>query len=353
MPLACIIDVAGPRLTPDEKAFFRAADPWAFILFARSCQSPEQMRALTGEMRDAVGREALIFIDQEGGRVQRLKPPVWPQFPPVALYGRIWQRDPDAAIEACFLHHRLIAHELRAVGVDADCAPCLDLLVEGASSVIGDRAFSTDPDVIARLGRAAMDGLHAGGVASVIKHMPGHGRATLDSHHALPVVDAGRQALAHDFAPFRALKDARMAMSAHIVFEAFDETAPATLSREVVTRLIREDIGFDGLLMTDDVSMKALSGSVQDKAAGSLLAGCDVAMLCNASLEERLAFAAACPSLSGRALERALAAEAVARVPLAPFDAGAAVKRFNALTGQGVPVVLAIDPDPTEQRALA
>ncbi len=353
MPLACIIDVAGTRLTADEKAFFRAADPWAFILFARSCESPGQMRALTSEMREAVGREALIFIDQEGGRVQRLKPPVWPQFPVVSTYGRMWETDRAAAREATFLHHRLIAHELRAVGVDADCAPCLDLRIEGASSVIGDRAFSTDPDVIAELGRAAMDGLHAGGVASVVKHMPGHGRALLDSHHHLPTVVEGLQALEQDLRPFKALADAPMGMTAHIVYDAFDDPTPTTMSARVIEEIIRGRIGFDGLLMTDDISMKALTGTSQAKGAGALAAGCDVAMLCNAPLDERLAFAAACKPLAGRSLERALAAEAVARAPLAPFDVEAAWARFEALTGTGRGSQIAVSLDPTEQRGAA
>lgn len=353
MPLACIIDVAGTRLTRDEKAFLRAADPWAFILFARSCESPEQMRALTSEMREAVGREALILIDQEGGRVQRLKPPRWPQFPFVATYGRMWRTDPEAAREAAFLHHRLIAHELRSVGVDADAAPCLDLAVEGASSVIGDRAFSSDPDVIAELGRAAMEGLHAGGVASIIKHIPGHGRALLDSHHALPTVIEGRQALEHDLRPFKALADAPMAMTAHIVFDAFEDPLPATLSARVIEEVIRGQIGFDGLLMTDDISMKALTGTNQEKGAQALAAGCDVAVLCNAPLEERLSFVAACKPLEGRALERAARAEAVARTPVAPFDVEAAWARFGELTGTGRGTTWAISPDPTEQRELA
>jgi beta-N-acetylhexosaminidase len=350
MALACIIDPAGERLTADEKAFFRAADPWAFILFARSCVSPEQMRALTSEMREAVGREALIFIDQEGGRVQRLKPPVWPQFPPNSLYGKIHATDPARARDAAWLHHRLIAHELRAVGVDADCAPCLDLRIEGASSVIGDRAFSSDPDVIADLGQSAIAGLHAGGVASVIKHIPGHGRALVDSHHHLPVVDVGRQALAQDFAPFRALNDAPMAMTAHVVFEAYDECQPVTLSASAIAGLIREELGFDGLLMTDDVSMKALTGTSQAKGAASIAAGCDVAMLCNATIEDRLAFVAGCPPLRGKALARAEAAEAVARKPVIELDVEAAWAKFAELTGHTRESALTLAYDPTERR---
>jgi beta-N-acetylhexosaminidase len=350
MALACIIDVAGERLTADEKAFFRATDPWAFILFARSCKNPDQMRALTDEMREAVGREALIFIDQEGGRVQRLKPPVWPQFPANATYGRMYQTNPDRARDAAWLHHRLIAHELRAVGVDADCAPCLDLSIEGADSVIGNRAFSSDPAVIADLGRSAMTGLHAGGVASVIKHIPGHGRALVDSHHHLPVVDTGRQGLAHDFAPFKALADAPMAMTAHVVYQTYDDARPATLSKTVIADLIRGEFGFDGLLMTDDISMKALSNSSPANAWAAISAGCDVAMLCNASLEDRLEFVAACPQLKGKALERAERAEAVARKPVIELDIDAAWAKFAEMTGHNRDQSLTLDFDPTERR---
>jgi beta-N-acetylhexosaminidase len=350
MALACIVDVAGERLSADEKAFFRATDPWAFILFGRSCVSPDQMRALTDEMREAVGRDALIFIDQEGGRVQRLKPPVWPQFPTNATYGAMYLTDQDKALDAVWLHHRLIAHELRAVGVDADCAPCLDLRIEGAHSVIGNRAFSSDPDIVAALGRAAIAGLHAGGVASVIKHVPGHGRALADSHHGLPVLDTGLQGLAHDFAPFAALADAPMAMTAHIVYEALDAENPATLSATVIHDLVRGRFGFDGLLMTDDISMKALTGTSPAKAWAAISAGCDVAMLCNATLEDRLAFVAACPELSGKGLERAQAAEAVARKPAIEIDIEAAWARFGALTGHDRKTALSLGYDPTENR---
>jgi beta-N-acetylhexosaminidase len=350
MALACIIDVAGERLTAEEKAFFRATDPWAFILFARSCANPDQMAALTDEMREAVGREALIFVDQEGGRVQRLKPPQWPQFPANSTYGDLYRSNRTAARDAAWLHHRLIAHELRAVGVDADCAPCLDLRIDGAHAVIGSRAFSSDPDVVADLGRSAMDGLHAGGVASVIKHIPGHGRAMADSHHGLPVLDTGLQGLAADFAPFKALADAPMAMTAHIVYEALDEDRCATLSPTVINSLIRGEFGFDGLLMSDDISMKALSSSSQANAWASIAAGCDVAMLCNASLEERLDFVAACPTLSGKALERAERALAVARKPIIGLDMDAAWSKFAELTGHDRRTAMNKDYDPTENR---
>jgi beta-N-acetylhexosaminidase len=334
MTIACILDVEGEALTRDERAFFREVDPWALILFARSCRSREQVRALTGEIREALGRDALIFIDQEGGRVARLKPPEWPVFPALATYGALYASDREAAYEACVLHHRLIAHELRAIGVTADCAPCLDLRVEGADAVIGDRSFSSDPAIVGALGRAAMEGLHAGGVASVIKHVPGHGRAEGDSHFVLPRVVVGRQALAKDIAPFIACADAPMAMTAHIVYETLDETAPATCSPAVIEGVIRREIGFDGLLMSDDASMKALSGPLQARADAAIRAGCDVVMLCNASLDDRLALAAACPPLAGKALARAERAESFARA-VEPFDAEAGWARFRALIGTG------------------
>lgn len=335
--LACILDVERERLTPDEKAFFRATDPWAFILFKRSCRDRDQMRALTDEIRESVGREALIFIDQEGGRVARMGAPHWRTLPAIAHYGRVHAMAPDHARRMSWLHHRLIADTLREVGVTADCAPCLDLAVEGASSVIGDRAFSADPAVIADLGRAAMDGLHAGGVASVIKHIPGHGRAESDSHFELPCVDAGSQALALDVAPFAALNDAPMAMTAHILFQAWDEFLPATQSPTVIEQIIRGICGFDGLLMSDDASMKALSGTLQDRARTALAAGCDVAMLCNATLDDRLLFAAACPELTGKPLQRARAAQALAQAPMRAFSANEAWQEFDDFLAQYPP----------------
>lgn len=345
--LACILDVEGERLTSDERAFFRAADPWAFILFKRSCKNPDQMRALTAEIRAAVGRDALIFIDQEGGRVARLGPPHWRSLPPIAHYGRVHPKAPEDARRMAWLHHRIIAQMLRDVGVTADCAPCLDLAVEGASSVIGDRAFSPDPDIIADLGRAAMEGLHVGGVASVIKHIPGHGRAESDSHFELPTVDAGQQALVLDLAPFIALSDAPMAMTAHILFETWDDALPATQSPAIIQQIIRGQCGFDGLLMSDDASMKALSGSLQDRARLALAAGCDVAMLCNATLEDRLLFAAACPDLSGKALMRAHAAQGVAMMPKAAFSIQETWREFDDLLRTYPP------PMPTPQLKMA
>lgn len=348
MSIACVIDVAGTRPTKEEIAFFKDADPWGFILFGRSCESPEQLRALTDEIRQSVGRNCLIFLDQEGGRVQRLKPPIWPQWPTYSLYGKIYEQDPKAALEAAFLHHRLIAHTMRGVGIDADCAPCVDLVIEGAHSVIGDRAFSANPDIIAELGREAINGLHSGGVVSCIKHVPGHGRAKADSHHELPIVDEGGNQLAQDFAPFVSLNDAPIAMTAHVKYSSIDKTEPATLSKKVISEVIRGQIGFDGLLLTDDISMKALSGSIKEKAQKSIAAGCDIPMLCNASLEERMEFVAACPTLSGRSQERAAVAEAIAHAPIAEFDAAWHWARFAQITRLNT-AELTPNPDPTER----
>jgi beta-N-acetylhexosaminidase len=348
LSLACIIDVAGTSLSKDEIAFFKDAQPWAFILFGRSCQNHEQIKALTSEIRMSVGRDCLIFLDQEGGRVQRLKPPLWPQWPTYSLYGAIYEINPDAAREAAFLHHRLIAHELRAVGIDADCAPCLDLAVEGAHSVIGDRAFSQSPEIIADLGRQAMNGLHAGGVTSVIKHIPGHGRANADSHHELPIVAEGHNQLAADFAPFKALNDAPIAMTAHVKYTAYDALDCATTSSKIINEIIRGEMGFDGLLISDDISMKALSGDNRQKAEACYEAGCEVPMLCNASLEDRQDFASACKTLSGKSLARANAAEAIARKPIVELDLALSWARFAELTR--ITKEAEISFDPTERR---
>jgi beta-N-acetylhexosaminidase len=334
MTLACILDVEAERLTRDEKAFFREVDPWALILFQRSCVNRAQMQALTSEIRDVLGRNALIFIDQEGGRVSRMAAPEWRELPPLETYGALYLSDREAAYEACVLHHRIIAHDLREVGVTADCAPCLDLRIEGADAVIGERALSSEPAIVGALGRAAMEGLHRGGVASVIKHIPGHGRAEGDSHFVLPRVAVGRQALAQDIAPFIACADAPMAMTAHVLYDTFDEARPATQSPRLIQDIIRGEIGFDGLLMSDDASMKALTGPLQERADKALKAGCDVVMLCNASLDDRLALAAACPTLSGKALARAQVAEKLAGAPDS-FDVEAGWARFRALLEQG------------------
>jgi beta-N-acetylhexosaminidase len=312
---ACILGCAGTALTADERAFFRELRPWGFILFARNVGDADQLRALTDSLREAADDEAaLVFVDQEGGRVQRLKPPLALKRRPAALYGALYDHAPETALEAVRLNHRLIAGELTALGFDADCAPCVDLHVPGAHDIIGDRAFGREAAKVAALGRAAVDGLLDGGVAPVIKHIPGHGRAGADSHHALPVVDTPLDVLeATDFAPFRALADAPMAMTAHVVYSAIDPDQCATLSHRVIGQVIRGHIGFDGLLMSDDLSMKALDGSFEARTQRALDAGCDLVLHCNGDMAEMQAVADAAPSLEGRALERAEAARAVTR----------------------------------------
>lgn len=328
---AAIYGLAGPALSADEKAFFRDASPWGFILFARNVDSRKQLPRLCGALRDAVGRDAPVFIDQEGGRVQRLKPPTWRQAPPAGDFGALYERDPNAGLEAVRLNHRLLADELRACGIDADCAPCLDLQIEGADAIIGDRSFGSSPETVAALGRAAMDGLHAGGVASVIKHIPGHGRADADSHLALPRVATSRGELeTTDFAPFRALNAAPMAMTAHVVYSDIDPDDPATLSQEVIHSVIRGSMGYDGLLMTDDLSMKALSGTLASRADRSLAAGCDMILHCNGNRREMTVLASRVPALGGDALRRADAAADVRTAP-EDFDAEAALARLRVL----------------------
>jgi beta-N-acetylhexosaminidase len=342
---ASILTVCGPALTEDERAFLADARPWGLILMGRSLDTRAQVRALVDEIWTAVGRECLIFIDQEGGRVARLKPPEWPVFPRGCQYGELFARDPDAGCEAIYLAHRLMAHELREIGIHADCAPVLDLPVAGAHDVIGDRALAGDPDTIAQLGRQALRGLSQGGVAGVIKHIPGHGRARSDSHLGLPSVDAALQDMEADFAPFRALSHAPMAMTAHIAYDAVAPGEPATLSARVIKEVIRTRIGFDGLLMTDDLEMKALGGDLPARVRSALDAGCDVVLLALGFLSDPGQILArmretveATPDLSGKPLERALAADAAAGQPT-PFDPGEARARLDALIPAARPVV--------------
>lgn len=325
---ACILGCAGAALSEDERALYAATNPWGFILFGRNIETPDQVRDLVAAMRSSVGRaDAPVLIDQEGGRVQRLKPPHWRRYPPGRAYADLGG---EAGSEAARLGARLIAADLCALGITVDCLPVLDMPVEGANDIIGDRAYGTSADVISRFGRAAAEGLLAGGVLPVIKHMPGHGRAKADSHLALPVVEAPREALqAQDFAPFRALADMPMAMTAHVVYTALDPDSPATTSRKVIGEVIRGWIGFDGLLMSDDLSMKALSGDLGGRAAAATAAGCDIALHCNGRMAEMKAVAAACGPLQGRAAARAEAA--IGRLaPPTPFDALEARTRFDA-----------------------
>ncbi len=332
MSAACILGCAGTALSAEERAFYRDVKPWGFILFARNIEAAYQGAGLNHTRRDAADdADALIFVDQEGGRVQRLKPPLARLRRPAALFGQLYERDPEQAVEAVTLNHRLLAHELSALGFDADCAPCVDLLHARGHGVIGDRAFGSDPSRAAALGRAALDGLLAGGVAPVVKHIPGHGRAEADSHHRLPVVSTPLAVLEEtDFEPFRALADAPMAMTAHVTFTAVDPEACVTLSHWAISTVIRGHIGFDGLLMSDDLSMKALGGDFADRTRRALDAGCDLVLHSNGDMAEMAAVAQASPELSGRAAERAADARAPARRSQS-FDPEAAEARLDEL----------------------
>ncbi|KQW80873.1 beta-N-acetylhexosaminidase [Brevundimonas sp. Root1279] len=331
MTSAAIYGVSGHRLTAEERAFFADARPWGFILFRRNVDSPEQMRALTAELRDSIGdAQAPVLIDQEGGRVQRMGPPHWPKYPPAQAYLKA-TNDLLTARELVRLGGRLMAHDLKSVGVDVDCAPVMDVPVPGAHDIIGDRAWAQDPATVAQLGRAAAEGLLAGGVLPVIKHVPGHGRAFADSHKELPVVHADLETLdGWDFAPFRALSDMPLAMTAHVVFTAIDKKGPATTSKKAV-KLMREHLGFSGLIMTDDLSMKALTGSFRDRAEASLKAGCDVVLHCNGDLDEMRAVAEGVGKLKGKAARRAETALARIVRDVEPLEVLEARGRFDAL----------------------
>ncbi|MCG6857763.1 MAG: beta-N-acetylhexosaminidase [Salaquimonas sp.] len=304
---AFIAGCSGTRLTEDEIAFFREHSPWGFILFARNIETPAQVRALTGELRETVGRaDAPILIDQEGGRVQRLRPPHWREYPPGRLLGELYRRDPEQGLRAAWLQSRLIAFELASLGINVDCLPVLDVPVENAHDVIGDRAYSYQPYEVSLIGRAACDGLMAGGVLPVIKHIPGHGRAFADSHKELPIVDTHPAILGcTDFYPFMQLADMPLAMTAHVVYSGFDPDNPATLSPKMIGEIIRGWLGYDGLLMSDDLSMQALSGDFSTRTQSAFAAGCDVVLHCNGSMAEMKAVAAATPVLDGKPAWRA------------------------------------------------
>ena len=329
MTTAAIYGCSGPVLTDEERGFFAETRPWGFILFRRNVETPEQVKALVAALRDSIDDpEAPVLIDQEGGRVQRLGPPHWPKYPPGAAYLKA-TNDPLAARELVRLGARLMAHDLKALGITVDCVPVLDVPVPGSHEIIGDRAYALDPATVAVLGRAAAEGLLAGGVLPIIKHIPGHGRAFADSHHDLPVVHADLETLdAWDFAPFKALSDMPIAMTAHVVYSAIDPKRPATTSKKAI-RMIRERLGFGGLIVTDDLSMKALSGSLTERAEAALKAGCDVVLHCNGDLSEMKAVAKGVGKLKGRA--KARAAAALARIVLTPepLDAVEGRDRFD------------------------
>ncbi len=330
-PRAVILGCTGEELSPEERRLFHAADPVGFILFRRNCRDPAQIRDLVAALRGAIGRDdAPILIDQEGGRVARLAPPLWRRYPSAGRLGLL--PEPQAAA-AARLGGRLIANDLRGLGITVNCSPVLDLPVPGADPVIGDRAYGSEPRRVASLGRSVCEGLLEGGVLPVIKHIPGHGRASLDSHHVCPVVEAGADELSHtDFAPFRALAGMPWAMTAHIVYMAIDPTAPATLSEHVISQAIRGEIGFDGVLVSDDLSMQALGGEIGERAARALAAGCDLVLHCNGDHREMEAIAAATGPISARAAARLARAEALRRrsAPLG-FDRREAEMRFDSL----------------------
>jgi beta-N-acetylhexosaminidase len=349
-PLAIVLGCAGERLTADEKRLFADADPLGFVLFRRNCVDREQVRALVAECRACVGRaDAPVLIDQEGGRVARLRPPHWRAYPAPARIGAL----PDPlAEEAARLGARLIAEDLWEIDVTVDAIPVLDLPAAEADPVIGDRAYGAEPARVAKLGRAVCEGLLAGGVLPIVKHMPGHGRAKVDSHRALPRVEAKREALANwDFAPFRALAAmpdmVAWAMTAHIVYAAIDDSAPATFSRRIIGEVMRGEIGFDGVLVSDDISMGALSGSLAERARRCLAAGCDLVLHCSGVFEEMVEIVEAAAPLTASAQTRISQAEELRRRSRREFDPEAAAARFFALVG-GIADATA---DPTSHRA--
>jgi beta-N-acetylhexosaminidase len=332
---AFITGVSGPELTASERDFLRAERPWGFILFKRNVDSPAQVTRLVAELRETVGEpDAPVLIDQEGGRVQRLGPPHWPAYPPGAVFGSLYDRDPAVGLKAAWLSNRLIAADLAELGITVDCLPLADVPVAGADAVIGNRAYGTEPAKVAAIARAVTDGLEQGGVLPVLKHIPGHGRATADSHFRLPTVDAPRSELERtDFAAFIPLADLPMAMTAHVVFCTLDPAQPATTSATIIQQVIRGGIGFQGLLMSDDVSMNALAGSIAERTRAIVGAGCDMVLHCNGKLDEMREVASQTPELSGKALERAVKALASRKAPQ-PFDRRAARAELDALVQQ-------------------
>jgi beta-N-acetylhexosaminidase len=328
---AFICGISGTGIEPDEAAFLRATDPFGLILFKRNVDNPAQVKALTAKFRDLLGRDAPVLVDQEGGRVQRLGPPHWPAYPPGSAYAALYASRAETGLEAVRLGGRLIAEDLRNVGIDVDCLPVADVPVAGADAVIGDRAFGTNPGQVSALAGAQAQGLMAGGVLPVLKHLPGHGRATADSHLRLPVVDTDRATLeATDFAAFRPLSSLPLGMTAHVVFSAIDAAQPATTSAIMIGDVIRGSIGFEGLLMSDDVSMGALSGTLAERSRLAIAAGCDLVLHCNGRMDEMREVADAAPPLTGEALRRAERALSLRRVQ-GEFDVAAARAHFAIL----------------------
>lgn len=300
-----IFGLSGETVTADERAFFAEADPAGYILFKRNIADRAQLRALTDDLRSLHGRDdLLIMIDQEGGRVARMQAPVWPSFPPGAAFDRLYDIAPSSAIAAARANARAIALTLAEVGITVDALPLLDVRQEGASDIMGDRTLGADPMRVAALGRATLEGLAEGGVVGIVKHMPGHGRAMVDSHLALPIVNANLNALETDLAPFRTLNRAPMGMTAHVVYTEWDAERPASLSPKIIDEIIRQRIGFDGLLMSDDLDMKALQGSIPELAAGVVAAGCDLALNCWGRMDDMVGIAGLLPDITEQARVR-------------------------------------------------
>lgn len=320
-PLSAVFGCSGSVLSDAERDFFADADPLGFILFGRNCESPNQIRALVDSLRSCVGRaDAPVLIDQEGGRVARLRPPHWRAAPAMARFGELARKSSVRATEAAWLNARLLAADLHDLGITVNCAPVLDVPQAGAHDIIGDRACATSPDLVMLIGGAFADGLMEGGVLPVMKHIPGHGRAVADSHESLPVVETPLSQLASvDFSPFRALRDLPWAMTAHVLYRGLDEKNPATISSAIIETVIRDHIGFDGVLITDDLSMKALSGTVGSRTKAALKAGCDLVLHCNADMAEMQAVAGACHRLSAKTRERIERGESMRRAAT-PID---------------------------------
>jgi len=335
--LAVVFGCAGTRLAPAEAALFRAADPLGFILFRRNVESPAQVRALVDELRSVVGRaDAPVLVDQEGGRVQRLRGPAWPPLPPARAIGDLALRDQDAGRRAAFLLGRILAAELRPLGIDVNCVPVADVTAPGTTEAIGDRAFGDDPATVTALAGALAAGTLSGGLLPVVKHLPGHGRAVVDSHHETPHVDASRADLeARDFAPFRALQALPCAMVAHVVYANVDPLRPASVSPAVIGTLIRREFGFDGFLFSDDIDMDALAGSPADRARAVLAAGCDAALHCNGRMAEMEAIAATVPRLTPAARRRWALARCYPDPEPEPFDPVAGRRRLDDLLSTG------------------
>lgn len=336
--IPAIFGIAGPALSADERAFFRECDPAGYILFGRNCADPEQLRALTDDLRSIHGRDRLLVsIDQEGGRVARLRPPHWSHYPAGEAFEKLYEIAPASAIEAARANAFAMALELSAMGITVDYHPPLDLRLPGAHDVIGDRAFGSDPMQVAAIGRAILEGLTAGGVAGCMKHMPGHGRTDVDTHKALPTVTASAEELEDDLTPFRTLNQALIGMTGHLVFTAWDAENPATLSETVIRDIIRRAIGFDGLLLTDDIDMEALGGTIPERAARAHAAGCDIVLNCWAKMPDMEGICAALPAMSeatAARLDRALAGTNIASA-MAPEHGDLLAKRdaLLALTG--------------------